>query len=201
MIPVAVTQRVSLESAERRDALDQRWTRFLLECGLNPLPVPNDARAALALLDAVRVAGVVLSGGNDLAAYGGDSPERDETELALLEWSLRRRSPVLGVCRGMQVIQHHFGARLERVEGHVAGSQKVLINGRAAEVNSYHRWGTRSCTPPLQAWAAAEDGVIKAVRHQALPVIGVMWHMERMSPARKEDIALVRSLFHDGQAH
>ena len=48
---------------------------------------------------------MVLTGGNDLAALGGDAPERDATENALLDAAESRRLPVIGVCRGMQVIQ------------------------------------------------------------------------------------------------
>jgi putative glutamine amidotransferase len=44
------------------------------------------------------VGGIVLTGGNDLTAYGGDAPDRDATETALLDFAERRNLPVLGVC-------------------------------------------------------------------------------------------------------
>lgn len=104
MKAVAVTQRVAVEPQHgmRRDCLDQVWVTFLLGCGLTPIPIPNSVDAALAICENVN--GIVLTGGNDLAAYGGDAPERDETETAILDLAERRDIPVLGVCRGMQMI-------------------------------------------------------------------------------------------------
>ena len=56
----------------------------------------------------------------------------------------------LGVCRGMQVIQHRFGIPLCRVEGHVAPRQTIRIDGESREVNSYHHFGAFESRPPLE---------------------------------------------------
>jgi len=70
MKTVAITQRVSVipEYGERRDCLDQAWPRFITACGLLPLVLPNIPDVALALCDGSNIAGLVLTGGNDLAA-------------------------------------------------------------------------------------------------------------------------------------
>src|SRR5580704_19180458 len=108
MKAVAVTQRVVVDPPHgtRRDCLDQVWVKFLLGCGLLPIPIPNSPDAALTICENVN--GIVLTGGNHLSAYGGDAPERDETETALLNLAERRNLPVLGVCRGMQKLQERF---------------------------------------------------------------------------------------------
>jgi N5-(cytidine 5'-diphosphoramidyl)-L-glutamine hydrolase len=197
MTLVAVTQHVTVgqRHGERRDCLDQTWTRFLLACGLTPMPAPNQARAALLLCETMPVAGIVLTGGNDLAAYGGDAPERDATEGALIDLAARRGWPVFGVCRGMQIIQQRFGIALKRVAGHVAPRQSIAIAGRPEEVNSYHNFGAMETRPPLEAWAVAADGVIKAVRHELGRMAGIMWHPERLDPFAPRDIALFRRFF------
>jgi len=195
MRTVAVTQRVAVDPPHgtRRDCLDQVWVKFLLACGLLPIPVPNSVDAALTI--GGQASGILLTGGNDLAAYGGDAPERDETETALLDLAERRDLPVLGVCRGMQMIQHRFGSRLEKVPGHVAPRQRISIHGRSVEVNSFHNFGARVVHPPLMTWAIADDGVIKAVRHADRRMIGVMWHPERREPFAAEDVALFSRFF------
>jgi putative glutamine amidotransferase len=194
---VAITQRVSVvpDYGERRDCLDQAWTKFLGACGLLPVLLPNNRETALALCEGVAVAGLVLTGGNDLAELGGDAPERDVVEYALLDWAERRRLPVLGVCRGMQVIQRRFAIALRRVKSHVAQSQLIRINGEAREVNSYHHYGAFDSQPPLEVWAVANDGVVKAIRHLALPITGIMWHPERSAPFLPADVALFRRVF------
>src|SRR5277367_5493920 len=110
MNKVAITQRVSRVPVygERRDCLDQAWTKFLAACGLLPVLLPNFTDVALALCEDVRIAGLVLTGGNDLAELGGDAPERDAVENALLDLAERRSLPVIGVCRGMQLIQRRY---------------------------------------------------------------------------------------------
>ena len=202
MKAVAITQRVSVVPAygERRDCLDQAWTRFLAACGLLPVLLPNITEAALALCEGAGIAGLVLTGGNDLAVFGGDAPERDVTENTLLDMAERRRLPVLGVCRGMQVIQQRFAIPLCRVEGHVAQRQVIRIDGERKEVNSYHCFGAFDSRPPLEVWAVADDGVVKAIRHSAQPITGIMWHPERCTPFAPDDIALFRQVFGAGQA-
>jgi putative glutamine amidotransferase len=195
MKAVAVSQRVVVDAPHgtRRDCLDQVWARFLLGCGLLPIPVPNSVGAALEIC--ANVDGIVLTGGNDLAAYGGDAPDRDETETAMLDLAERRDLPVLGVCRGMQMIQHRFGTRLQPVHGHVAPQQFISIDGKRVEVNSYHNFGTMEVYPPLTSWAIAEDGVIKAVKHTDRRMIGLMWHPERLHPFATDDVMLFSRFF------
>lgn len=190
---VAVTQRVVVDPAHgtRSDALDQRWWPFLRSCGLTGVPVPNDPAAAARLMRAVPCDGLLLTGGNDLAELGGDAPERDATEAALLDLAAAAGLPVLAVCRGMQLLLRRCGVPLTRVDGHVAARQRVRIGGRERTVNSYHTWAATGVRPPLRAWATGPGGVVKAVRHRE--VIGVMWHPERLPP----DLAAEdRELFH-----
>lgn len=202
MKTVAVTQRVSVypDYGERRDCLDQAWTRFLTTCGLLPVLLPNIPDAAIALCERSGISGLVLTGGNDLAALGGDVPERDAVENALLDLAERRGIPVLGACRGMQMIQQRFAIPLRRVEGHVSPRQIIRIDGEPREVNSYHCFGALDSRAPLEVWAIADDGVVKAVRHSALPFTGIMWHPERCAPFSPDDIALFRRVFGVGEA-
>jgi putative glutamine amidotransferase len=125
---VVLSQRIDSVngSGETRDALDQNLSRWALSCGLLPYPVPNGlvrphvpaANGACPLtdwLDALAPAAVILSGGNDIGA----APARDATETILLDWAIVRRLPVLGICRGMQMLAHVAGGQLRQVVGHV----------------------------------------------------------------------------------
>ena len=197
MKKVAITQRVSIvaQYGERRDCLDQAWPRFLAACGLIPLVLPNVLEVAIALCQGTDLSGLVLTGGNDLAMLGGDAPERDAVENALLDLAEARRLPVLGICRGMQLIQQRCAIPLRRVEGHVARQQVISVEGERKEINSYHHFGAYESRPPLDVWAVAPDGVVKAIRHSGRAITGIMWHPERSTPFSPFDVALFRRVF------
>ena len=84
---------------------------------------------------------------------------------------------------------------LRRVEGHVTQRQLIRIDGEPREVNSYHRFAAFDSRPPLEVWAVAADGVVKAIRHSAQPITGIMWHPERCAPFSPADVALFRRVF------
>ncbi|GAB1644047.1 gamma-glutamyl-gamma-aminobutyrate hydrolase family protein [Krasilnikovia sp. MM14-A1259] len=195
MIPVGITQRLLPpdEFGERRSALDVRWPRLLARCGLAAVPLPPDETLAVAVAEAASVAGLLLSGGEDLARYGGPAPERDAAERALLDWALRTGRPVLGVCRGMQVVVDRFGGVLHPVDGHVAARHEVAVDGRSRMVTCYHRWAARAVPDPCTVTARRGD-VVEAVRLTGTRVHGIMWHPEREDPPDEADLAMIRSV-------
>jgi len=191
-----VSQRVAIDAAtgERRDALDQRWAALLAAAGCVALPVPNLPSAVPALLDACAPAGVLLTGGNDLARYGGDAPERDATELALIDAALARGLGLLGVCRGMQVLQDRFGVPLEPVAGHVRAARRIVAVDGERDVVCYHRLGSRVTVPGVRIDARAEDGVVEALS-VGPRVRGLMWHPERRGVPDPLDLKLLEEIF------
>lgn len=187
-----MTQRVELIASigERRDALSQEWALLAGSCGFLPLPLPNHLPTVCGLMADLAPDGVILTGGNDLAAYGGDAPERDEVERYLIAQALERRIPLLGVCRGTQMLLDYFGTPLQRVEGHVRVVHPLSNGDR---VNSFHSWGALECRPPLEVLNRSGDGVVEAVRHRDCPwIYGVMHHPERYHPLREQDIEFIK---------
>ena len=193
MKTVAVSQRVDHfpERNETRDALDQRLAAFLVFCGYVPLPVPNVLGGEIRdWLNIVHPAAVVLSGGNDIGQYA----ERDDTELALLNYAQEHELPVLGICRGMQMLAHWSGIGLHPVQGHVRVRHR-LTGEIAGEVNSYHKFSLAICPADFKVLARSEDGEIEAIRHQSLPWEGWMWHPEREENLAARDVQRIEALF------
>lgn len=197
---IGVSQRVDVcrERGEVRDAVDQSLIRFLSEVGFLPVPVPNtlcntekmNSRDALnSWLSELSPRGFVLSGGNDI----GQHASRDETERSILTYARNNRLPVLGICRGMQMMAAHAGTALCTVEGHVRVRHK-LSGAMEHEVNSYHNFALSECPQGFAVLARSEDGTIEAMRHQQLPWEGWMWHPEReavFSAADKERLRMI----------
>ena len=161
------------------------------------------------------LSGVLLSGGGDVEpslygetdrdqAYDMD-PQRDAFEMALLQACLRLSKPVLGICRGMQVMNVALGGTLwgdvltempgasrhDFHNGHTrdflahgaritAGSRLSRILGeREVQVNSLHHQGVRRVAPSLRAVAFVPDGLVEGVELDGHPfALGVQWHPE-----------------------
>ena len=194
---IAVTQRVDLvqQYSERRDALDQSWPLLLQQLGFLPVIVPNLEGVARRLIAELGVEGVLLTGGNSPVSYGGDAPERDAVEHFLLDHAQQNQLPVLGICRGMQILLEHFGSKLIPVSNHVRTNHEINLFGTSRSVNSYHNLGLIDLPDCFQVLSRANDSTIEAARHATYPFMGIMWHPERMHPFDAKDLQLIDSHF------
>ena len=153
--------------------------------------------------------GLLLPGGWDVdpALYGEEAdakvgdidPELDETEIRLFKDARGREIPVLGICRGQQVINVAMGGSLiQHLEGHEvrAYGRKHLAHtaavdpeselGQAAEgkdiqVNSLHHQAVRSVAPGLRQTATGDDGTIEGLETDDGLVVAVQCHPEELT--------------------
>lgn len=213
MLRIGLTQRVvfASEGDERRDFLDQAWTRLLVENGYCPVPLPNAISDVDQYLAELVLDGAILTGGNDLSHMPDAktaSPQRDLFERKLLRFCGQHQVPVLGVCRGLQVLVTHHGGDVMRIADHAGVRHALVIDksramplGPGREVNSYHKYGLSvgQLPPDLELGAMAPDGSVEAVAHRYLPQWGIMWHPEREHPFHPGDVELLEAIFGRGR--
>ena len=163
--------------------------------------------------------GIIFSGGPDLdpALYGAEPEpdiaatrtQRDSSEVALMKAALESRTPLLGICRGMQLLNVVLGGDLDQdlpgilhleQPGQLAQHDVTIdpdcslgrLLGERAPVHSHHHQGLRQLGAGLTAVAWAEDGVVEGIELQEGSGIGVLWHPE-VSEDRRLFEALVAS--------
>jgi len=206
---ILITQRVDVIKAynERRDALDQRWIDFLLSIDCLPVIVANNVSFIKELLNSETIDGILLSGGNSLVKYGGNSTERDNVDNYLLEYAIQQKIPLIGVCRGMQSIQDFFSNPIQRVDGHVAIEHELNVFGNDSvslplskynTVMAYHEFGSHTSIEPLRTLAKSLDGVVMSIAHKYHSILGLMWHPERQTPFSTLDQRLFVDVFFNG---
>lgn len=176
------------------------------------LPASDDNEVAASYLEYID--GLLVPGGGDVDPLrfgqeprpesGAIFPERDQLEIQLIQAAQRRDLPVLGICRGMQVINialggdiyqdlKEVGSALKHMQEaprwyptHSVRIEKGTLLAEAyptaeRRVNSFHHQAVKNLAPGLRASAWAPDGVIEAIestKHRFL--LGVQWHPECM---------------------
>ena len=191
------------------------YYRSVLEAGGTPVIIPafDDTDAMVSLLEGVDA--LILSGGGDInPLYSGEEPirelssinaTRDWHELMLVRLAANRQIPILGICRGLQVMMAALGGRLyqdiykeasaaikhnQNADRHVCthivriASESLLhriFKTEVLPVNSFHHQAVREVAPGFAVSALSSDGIIEAAEsteHKSM--LGVQWHPECM---------------------
>ncbi len=196
---ILISQRRDIVSGrdETRDGLDVVWAKLLFLLGFIPVPVCSELAGETEYIAGLGPSGILLTGGNDI----GEMEKRDQIESNLLDYAKENDLPVIGVCRGMQMLNVYCGGTLIDVENHVATRHTITGNILGNEihqtVNSYHNQGITESTiaKTLVALAKADDGIIECLVHKLQPWIGIMWHPEREGSLTKIDAMVFKNFF------
>lgn len=195
--------------------VNKDYVDAVIQNGGIPLMIPFSEDEKVIESQVELVDAVILSGGHDVfpAHYnrepqpklGDVFPERDKYDFKILECAKKRKIPILGICRGMQIINVYEGGTLYQdlsyigrdVLKHVQGGKpymrthyieidtesilgKIFSENRFM-VNSFHHQAIENIGKDLKVIANASDGIIEAVEHKNYPfLVGVQWHPEML---------------------
>jgi putative glutamine amidotransferase len=207
--------------------LSRAYVRAVAQSGAVPLllPVSNKPRHWRHQLEAVD--GLLLSGGGDpdawlygreaLPCQGRVQPERDKMEIFMAEKALKKGIPVLGICRGAQILNIAAGGTLHQDLKETARLQHYqqaprsypihtvrivrpsllynIVHREEIRVNSFHHQAVELCAAGAAVSAFATDGVAEAVEFVRHPfALGVQWHPEWLDGKYLHAAALFSSL-------
>lgn len=200
----------------RRSYVNEDYVRSVILAGGVPLllPLTNDPEIITSYCGLID--GLVLSGGHDVSplSYGEQPlqklghtlPERDEFEKKLIENAFGKNLPILGICRGLQMLNVVFGGTLyqdldyipncsikhdqyhdsalptHEIEISHGSTLHTIMNTTRIKTNSFHHLAIKDLAEAFLVSARADDGIIEAVEHQGYKfIIGVQWHPEMMA--------------------
>ncbi|MFC7442261.1 gamma-glutamyl-gamma-aminobutyrate hydrolase family protein [Laceyella putida] len=200
---------------EKEQILGKGYSDAIIEAGGVPLLIPYTTEDEVIIEMSRALDGLLLSGGGDidptlfdeepLPGLGRIDPDRDEMEIALIEHFISQDKPILGICRGCQILNIALGGGMyqdlpsqkqnllqhtQRAPRHHA-SHTITIEENTilhqiyrktvTKVNSFHHQAVREVLPPLRVSAMARDGVIEAFESESHRfVVAVQWHPEEM---------------------
>ena len=190
---------------ERRDSIDVELYSFLKKFNFIPFLIPNDyefIKNINLFIQTKDIGCILFSGGNDLEKnrnIGGLNTyhKRDEIELYLIKYCLKNKIPLIGICRGFQMIADFLGADIEKVEGHVNTIHEVTLeNIKNINVNSFHSFGLKNKNLPdnIEPLGYCKfDGTLECFRTE-IPFrsLNFMWHPERDYGSKEEVYKLIK---------
>ena len=187
-----------------RDGLSHDWPSLLEKIKIIPILIPNSLLEIEQFLEDMKLDGIILSGGDSI----GEFPLRDKNENKIIEYAINKKMPIFGVCRGMQMINKHFGGRIVTTsdQSHVNkphsidivnSSKHKILESKSIIVNSFHNNIIKSniLGQDLEPFALSSDKSIEGFYHKSLPLIGVMWHPERSQDDVNQTI--LKKIFQD----
>lgn len=210
---IAITP--SWDDEKKRVVINNDYVEAVIRAGGSPvlMPLTNNESVVRDILQ--HVDGLLLSGGADvspsvykeekLPCCGENAPERDLLETWCIHYAMQRRLPILGICRGMQILNCVLGGALyqdiatqykpdlkhpcydtPRDCVHVVDIKegtlfRSIIGLEAVPVNSRHHQAVKKLGRNLRACAFAPDGLIEAMEStDGYPLLGVQWHPESL---------------------
>ena len=180
-----ITMRISHAPGydEPRDAIAKDWSKYMQSAFPDSqyLFIPNIEKNVIDFINKWEINVIILSGGDNIGNY----PQRDNTETILLEYALANDIPVIGICRGMQLIHDYFGGKIGAgdesfANNHRAKNHKVVISNSVFEVNSYHTNIIIEETIHKDFYIYARctaDNSVEGMKSKN--ILTMMWHPER----------------------
>ncbi|MEW8956733.1 gamma-glutamyl-gamma-aminobutyrate hydrolase family protein, partial [Clostridium sp.] len=214
-----------------RAYVNDDYVKSVIKAGGIPVILPlinneDDIKSQLDMVD-----GVIMSGGHDVnpllygeepsQKLGGILPKRDDFDIKLIKLAMNMKKPLLGICRGHQILNVANGGSLYQdlsfIEGcYVKHDQGSLTNipthtvntkegtrlreilGEEIHTNSFHHLAVKDVAEGFMACAFAKDGVVEAIEKLGEEfVMGIQWHPEMMAEENENMLSVFRKLIEE----
>ncbi len=179
---------------ELSDFIDTRLINFFTKLNYIPITISNFYNNPNFYLNSFTFSAIILTGGSDFGKF----PRRDKLENNLIKYSIRKKVPLIGICRGMQMINRFFNGKLVKIDNHVKVKHLILnVKSKKKEVvNSYHNYAIYEKTMHKNLSVlhrCFNDNSIESFKHKKHKILGIMWHPEREKKFKDFDKKLIKN--------
>ena len=198
-IGLSMRETKSQEYYEIRDSISRDWLKYFKECLPNCkiIFLPNLGSDITNYIEDWNLNGFILTGGEDI----GFSETRDNTEKEVFEFSQKKSLPILGVCRGFQLIYKLMGGSIGKgndsfIKQHSPTRHQINFKNNIFTVNSYHCNFLDETTIPKNINITSRCIVDNSIEsYEGKNILGFMWHPERESIFSDFDLLEIKKLF------
>ena len=185
---------------EKRDFIDVKLIEFLKKCVKCDIYLMHNffyknkqnqiKKEFISFLDRHKIDTIILSGGQSY----GENKLRDQTEINLIQYVLRKNIKLIGICRGMQVINLFFNGNLKKIKKHIRTKNTIISSkGKTIrKIKCFHGNGIKKIGLGLEETFKSTDNEIEAFKHIEKKILGIMWHPERNKTFEKNDLNLFK---------
>ena len=200
MKTIAITCRMESFDSQSKWFINATYVDACSQYGCALFPIVSYASLAVA---ATSCDALIVCGGYDLRSYYlQEIPDascnfydhaQDHFDFACIQAFLQKQKPILGICRGMQLLAVYYGSKLFQnidINTHATLHAHPLyfpknsilhqLYSDGTSFNSYHHQAVKQCGEQLDILAYSKEQYVEAFLHKQLPVLGVQWHPEKM---------------------
>ena len=185
MLKIGITSNIKEYYKGYIDFIDHYWLDYFEKKNINYYLVPNKKKLSKKKIKEINL--LIIPGGNDVSNVLKTSKIRNIIEKNLIKIFFKKKIPILGICRGAQLLNKSFGGKITKIKKHMRTRHNIFFTNREIikknflNVNSFHNDGIKKndLSKSFKVLASDKHKNIEMFISNNKKIIGTMWHPER----------------------
>ena len=185
MLKIGITSNIKEYYKGYIDFIDHYWLDYCEKKNINYYLVPNKKKLSKKKIKEINL--LIIPGGNDVSNILKTSKKRNIVEKNLIKICFKKKIPILGICRGAQLLNKSFGGKISKNKKHMRTRHNIfftnieIIKKNILNVNSFHNDGIKKndLSKSFKVLASDKHKNIEMFISNNKKIIGTMWHPER----------------------
>ena len=185
MLKIGITSNIKEYYKGYIDFIDHYWLNYFEKKNINYYLIPNKKKLSKKKIEEINL--LIIPGGNNVSNTLNTSKIRNSIEINLIKICFKKKIPILGICRGAQLLNKSFGGKIKKVKKHmrtrhnISFINKEIVKKELLNVNSFHNDGIKKndLSKVFKMLASDKDENVEMFISKDKKIIGTLWHPER----------------------